>query len=184
MKVSRELRNMKRSIGSLPQSRRSGDPNGLGARPRGIVRFEIIEHGRLIATIEEHNLFVNAGLPALAALLGGDTSGEFATAVGFGSGSATPTLTDAGLTAPSYYKSLDSHSEDGAGCVTFNWSLGTGDTGAVGITIQELGLFANKTTTPVLPGTTQPTPMLARKTISPIVFTSSMSLSGVWTLTF
>jgi hypothetical protein len=182
MKVSRESGTLKRSI-AFAAITPDRSPNGLGARPRGIVRFAIVEGGRLIATIEEHNLFVNAGLPALAALLGGDTSGEFATAVGFGSGSATPTLTDAGLTAPSYYKSLDSHSEDGAGSVTFNWSLGTGDTGAVGITIQELGLFANKTTI-VLPGTTQPTPMLARKTISPIVFTSSMSLSGVWTLTF
>src|SRR5208282_1528030 len=153
------------------------------SRPRGVVRFELFEDYRLIATIEDHNLFVNAGLPALAALMGGDTSGEFAAAVGFGSGAGTPALTDTGLTTPAYYKSLDSHSEDGAGSVTFNWSLGTADTGAVGITIQELGLFAN-TTVVVLPGTTQPTPMLARKTISPIVFTSSMSLSGVWTLTF
>jgi len=165
-----------------------GAMQGLGvreslARPRGMVRFEVFESQRLVATIEDHNLFVNAGLPALAALMGGDTTGEFATAVGFGSGGGTPVLTDAGLTAPAYYKSLDSHSEDGAGSVTFNWSLGTADTGAVGITIQELGLFANKTTV-VLPGTSQPTPMLARKTISPILFTSSMSLNGVWTLTF
>ena len=153
------------------------------ARPRGMVRFDLFDHGRHIATIEDHNLFVNSGLPALASLMGGDTSGEFAAAVGFGSGSNTPVLTDTGLTTPAYYKSLDSHSEDGAGSVTLNWSLGVADTGAVGVNIQELGLFANKTTV-VLPGTTQPTPMLARKTISPILFTSSMSLSGVWTLTF
>jgi hypothetical protein len=171
MKLSTELSGL--SISSLTNI----------SRPRGTVRFELFEDNRLIASIEDHNLFVNAGLPALAALMGGDTSGEFAAAVGFGSGAGTPALTDTGLTAPSYYKSLDSHSEDGAGSVTFNWSLGTADTGAVGITIQELGLFANKTTV-TLPGTTQPTPILARKTISPIVFTSSMSLSGVWTLTF
>jgi hypothetical protein len=88
--------------------------------------------------------------------MGGDTSGEFAAAIGFGSGSA-PTVADR--------------------------SLGVADTGAVGINIQELGLFANKTSV-TLPGTTQPTPMLAHKTISPILFTSSMSLSGIWTLTF
>lgn len=152
-------------------------------RPCGMVRFQLFDRGFLIAAIEDHNLFVNAGLPALAALMGGDTTGEFAAAVGFGSNASAPTLTDSGLTAPAYYKSLDSHSEDGAGSVTFNWSLGAGDTGAVGINIQELGLFANKTTV-VLPGTTQPTPLLARKTISPILFTSSMSLSGIWTLTF
>jgi hypothetical protein len=155
----------------------------LTGRPRGMVRVCVYAHRRLIAVIEDRNLFVNAGLPALAALTGGDTSGEFAAAIGFGSGSAAPTVNDTGLTAPAYYKSLDSHSEDGLGSVTLNWSLGTGDTGAVGINIQELGLFANKTTV-TLPGTSQPTPMLAHKTISPILFTSSMSLSGTWTLTF
>jgi hypothetical protein len=155
----------------------------LVKRPRGMVRVCVYDHHRLIALIEDHNLFVNAGLPALAALTGGDTSGEFAAAIGFGSGTNAPTVNDTGLTAPAYYKSLDSHSEDGLGSVTLNWSLGTADTGAVGIDIQELGLFANKTTV-TLPGTSQPTPLLARKTISPILFTSSMSLSGTWTLTF
>lgn len=165
--------------------RASQRPDAIGsiARPRGMVRFELFNNGRLIATVADHNLFVNSGLPALASLMGGDTSGEFAAAVGFGSGSNTPALTDTGLTTPAYYKSLDSHSENGAGSVTLNWSLGVADAGAVGVNIQELGLFANNTTV-VLPGTTQPTPMLARKTISPILFTSSMSLSGVWTLTF
>lgn len=162
---------------------RSRAANHSIQRPRGTLRIQVFKNGCRIATIEDHNLFVNAGLPALAALTGGDTSGEFASAVGFGSSAVTPSLTDTSLTAPAYYKVLDSHSEDGAGSVSFNWSLGTGDTGAVGINIQELGLFANKTVV-VLPGTIQPTPLLARKTISPILFTSSMSLSGIWTLTF
>jgi hypothetical protein len=160
--------------------RRTGD---LISRPRGMVRVGIFVDRHLISIIEDHNLFVNAGLPALAALLGGDTTGEFAVAVGFGSGAATPTLTDTGLTAPAYFKSLDSHTEDGAGSITFNWSLTVSDTGAVGIDIQELGLFANKTVV-VLPSANQPTPILARKTISPITFTSSMSLVGTWTLAF
>jgi hypothetical protein len=148
-----------------------------------MLSLRVFQRGCLIAKMEGHNLFVNAGLPALAALMGGDTSGEFAAAIGFGSGSAAPTVADTGLTTPAYYKSLDSHTEDGAGGVTLNWSLGVADTGAIGINIQELGLFANKTSV-TLPGTTQPTPMLAHKTISPILFTSSMSLSGIWTLTF
>jgi hypothetical protein len=176
---------LSQSIG-LPSEKvpnQSGCAEDVIARPRGLVRLELFEHQRLIAAIEDHNLFVNAGLPALAALMGGDPTGEFASAVGFGSGAGSPALSDTGLTASAYFKAIDSHAEDGAGSVTFNWSLGTGDTGAVGITIAELGLFANKTAI-VLPGATQPTPMLARKTISPITFTSSMSLSGVWTLTF
>lgn len=153
------------------------------SRPKGIVRIRVMEGGRLIAVYEGRNLFVNAGKPALAALLGGDTTGEFGAAIGFGSGLTAPTADDTALTAPGYYKALDGHSADGNGSVTFNWSLGVADTGALGITIQELALFANHSNTG-LPGANAPTPMLARKTIAPIVFASSTSLSGTWTLTF
>jgi hypothetical protein len=152
-------------------------------RPIGIVRFRLLDRGRVAWEFEGRNLFVNAGRPALAALLGGDTTGEFAAAVGFGTGSNSPTIADTALTAPAYYKTLDAHSEDGAGGLTLNWSLTTGDTGAVGITIQELALFANHSSTG-LPGATAPTPMLARKTIAPIAFGAGMSITGTWTLTF
>ena len=152
-------------------------------RPIGIVRIRLLKDGRIVWIFEGRNLFVNAGKPALAALLGGDTTGEFAAAVGFGSGSNAPTVTDTGLTAPAYYKALDGHSEDGNGGLTLNWSLSTSDTGAQGLTIQELAIFANHSNAG-LPGTTAPTPMLARKTIAPIVFGAGMSISGTWTLTF
>ncbi len=152
-------------------------------RPLGLVRIVLFEGARIVFALEEHNLFVNAGLPALAALVGGDTTGEFAAAVGVGTGSNVPTVSDTGLTAPAYYKALDSHSEDGNGSVTFNWSLTSADTGAVGITIQEVALFANKTSVG-LPGSSSPSPMLARKTISSIAFATGMSVAGTWTLTF
>ncbi len=152
-------------------------------RPSGIVTVSIFEGGWLVGNIRGRNLFVNAGLPALAALLGGDTTGEFCSAVGFGSGTATPTVNDTSLTAPAYYKPVDSHSEDGNGSVTFNWSLTTADTGAQGITIAELALYGNQGAIG-LPGANAPAPILARKTISPIAFTAGMSLSGTWTLTF
>jgi hypothetical protein len=152
-------------------------------RPIGIVRVRLVEHGRIVWAYEGRNLFVNAGLPALAALLGGDTTGEFAAAVGFGSGSNAPTVNDTALTTPAYYKALDAHSEDGNGGLTLNWSLTTSDTGAQGLTIQELAIFANHSNAG-LPGTSAPTPMLARKTIAPIVFGAGMSISGTWTLTF
>jgi hypothetical protein len=152
-------------------------------RPIGIVRIRLVERGGAVWNYEGRNLFVNAGRPALAALLGGDTAGEFAAAVGFGSGLNAPAVTDSALTAPVYYKALDGHSEDGNGSVTLNWSLTTADTGAQGITIQELAIFANHASAG-LPGTIAPTPMLARKTIAPIVFGPGMSISGTWTLTF
>ena len=152
-------------------------------RPSGILTLRLVECGRLVWSFEEHNLFVNAGLPALAALLGGDTAGEFAVAIGFGSGAIAPTVNDTALTTPAYYKALDSHSFDGNGAVVFNWSLTTADTGAQGVNIQELGLFANHASAG-LPGTNSPTPLLARKTIAAILFSAGMSLSGTWTLTF
>jgi hypothetical protein len=152
-------------------------------RPIGIVRIRVVERGRVVWEHEGRNLFVNVGRPALAALLGGDTTGEFASAVGFGSGSTAPTVTDTSLTSAAYYKSLDGHSEDGNGGLTLNWSLTTADTGAQGITIQELAIYANHGSA-ALPGTAAPTPMLARKTIAPIVFGAGMSISGTWTLTF
>ncbi len=152
-------------------------------RPLGVVRVELAIGGLVVLTYEDRNLFVNTGLPALAALIAGDGSGEFAAAIGFGSGGGAPAVTDSGLTVPAYFKSLDGHIEDNAGGVTFNWSLTSSDTGAVGMTIQELGLFGNRNAV-ALPGANVPAPLLARKTITPIVFTSSMSLSGSWTLTF
>jgi hypothetical protein len=156
-------------------------------RPSGMVKICVRCEGRTVAEIDGHNLFVNAGLPALASLLGGDTAGQYASAVGFGSGSAAPTVGDSGLTAPAYYKALDSHAENGttpgSGSVQFNWSLTASDSGAMGLVIQELGLFANPTGI-TLPGTNSPTILLARKTIAPITFGAGMSLSGTWTLTF
>jgi len=152
-------------------------------RPIGTVRICLVQRDRIVWMYGGRNLFVNAGLPALAALLGGDTTGEFAAAVGFGTGSNAPAVTDTALTAPAYYKALDGHSEDGNGGLTLNWSLTTADTGAQGLTIQELAIFANHASTG-LPGTTAPAPMLARKTIAPIVFGAGMSISGTWTLTF
>ena len=153
------------------------------SRPHGIVHVRLMLRENLLYAARLDNLFVNTGLPALAALLGGDTTGEFCSAIGFGSGANTPTVGDTGLTGPAYYKAIDSHGEDGAGSVTFNWSLTTSDTAAQGITVQELALFANHANV-TLPGANAPMPMLARRTISPIVFSAGMSLSGTWTLTF
>ncbi|HUN58024.1 MAG TPA: hypothetical protein VMU41_07905 [Candidatus Binataceae bacterium] len=109
-------------------------------RPKGLVRLyrqrELIWEGQ--------NLFVNAGLPALANLIAGVTTGQFVTAIGFGSGSSSPAVTDTSLTAnPSYYNAIISHSFPAAGSVQFNYALGPNDYGALGVTIQELGLFAN-----------------------------------------
>ena len=110
-------------------------------RPKGIVR--IFSRGTLVW--ECRNLFVNAGLPALANLMAGVTSGQYALAVGFGSGSAAPTVNDTDLsTSPKYYNAVGTHTFPSSGSVQFNYALSaTADYGALGMTVQEVGLFAN-----------------------------------------
>ena len=96
---------------------------------------------------ECRNLFVNAGLPALANLMAGVTAGEYALAVGFGSSAATPAVNDTDLgAAPKYYNAVGAHTFPSSGSVQFNYALtATADYGALGMTVQEVGLFANGT---------------------------------------
>src|ERR1700722_16782747 len=109
-------------------------------RPQGLVRL----YNRKQLIWEERNLFVNAGLPLLANLIAGVTAGQYVTAIGFGSGAASPAISDTVLTAaPAYYNAIVSHSFPSSGSVQFNYAIGPTDYGAAGITIQELGLFAN-----------------------------------------
>ena len=133
-------------------------------RPKGrIAFFESLpsrngwRRGKLLW--ERDNLFVNAGLPALANLMAGVTSGQYALAVGYGSGNTAPALTDTDLnTAPKYYNAVGSHTFPSSGAVQFNYQIGLTDYGAIGITVQEIGLFANSASS-VLPaaiGTANP----------------------------
>jgi hypothetical protein len=124
-------------------------------RPQGIVRLYTWD--RLVW--QRRNLFVNSGLPALANLIAGITTGQSVTAMGFGSGAAAPTAGDTGLdTTPTYYNAIGTYSFPSSGSVQFNYSLQTIDYGAAGMTIQELGLFANSgaVALPSAVGTTNP----------------------------
>lgn len=117
---------------------------------RGLVRLyegSDFQRGKLL--FERKNLVVNAGLTALASLLGGTTTGEFVAAVGFGSSGAAPAVTDTALGAtPAYYNAVGTVTIGpsggvAAGTVQFAYSLITGDYAANPLTIQELGLFGN-----------------------------------------
>jgi len=109
-------------------------------RPQGIVR--LYTRGCLIW--QRRNLFVNTGLPTLANLIAGITAGQSVSAMGFGSGASAPTAGDTGLSAaPAYYNAIGAYSFPSPGSVQFNYSLQATDYGAAGMTIQELGLFAN-----------------------------------------
>ena len=124
-------------------------------RPKGIVR--LYTRGRLIW--ERRNLFVNTGLPPLANLIAGVAAGQSVSAMGFGSGASAPTAADTGLTAaPAYYNTIGRYSFPSPGSVEFNYSLQVNDYGAAGMTIQELGLFANSASVamPAAVGTANP----------------------------
>lgn len=124
-------------------------------RPNGIVT--LYESKRLLW--QGQNLFVNTGLPLLANLIAGITAGQSVSAIGFGSGAAAPAISDSGLSAPpAYYNAIGSYSFPSSGSVQFNYSLQVTDYGANGITIQELGLFANSASValPAAIGTTNP----------------------------
>src|SRR5712692_2104594 len=101
---------------AVPKTLSKEDP----MRPRGIVR--LYGAGRLIW--EGANLFVTAGLPALANLIAGVTAGQYVTAMGFGSGATLPAATDVGLTTtPTYYNAIGAHSFPSSGSVQFAYSL-------------------------------------------------------------
>lgn len=130
-------------------------------RPRGTV--EIFHDGKLVCA--RRNLFVNAGLSCLANLIAGVAAGQFVAAVGFGSGSAQPAPTDTGLAAaPAYYNAVGAHSFPSAGAVQFEYALAANDYGANGITIQELGLFANAAALALPAATGTPNPAWAAAT--------------------
>jgi hypothetical protein len=113
-------------------------------RPRGRVTIRKYVRGRLLWTLERENLFVNAGLPCLANLLANQGSGEFVSAVGYGSSGTPATVNDTGLNAtPAYYNAPVSATFTGTATTAIGWAIGTTDYGAQGIAVQELGLFAN-----------------------------------------
>jgi hypothetical protein len=117
---------------------------------RGVVRFyegADWRRGRLLW--ERENLVVNTALTALANLLGGSTTGQYVSVVGFGSGATAPALTDTGLGAnPSYYNAVGTITIGPSGgvassSVQFAYALNTTDYAANPLTIQELGIFGN-----------------------------------------
>lgn len=156
-------------------------------RFRGRVHVRAWRRGRLLFELERDNLVVTAGMTPVSKLLGGDNANQAIAAVGFGSGTGAPAIGDTQLTAPAYYKALSSHSYPSAGQVQFNWSLAGGtDTGAIGIDIQELGLFANTgaIALPVYEASAAPSMTLFAHILLGLgAFSSGLNFSGSWTIT-
>ncbi len=124
-------------------------------RPKGTVT--LYAEGQLMW--RRQNLFVDTGLPALANLLAGITAGQSVTAIGYGSDATAPAANDTGLIGvPAYYSGIGAYTFPSPGSVEFSYALQTTDYGANGITVQELGLFANSSAValPAAVGTSNP----------------------------
>jgi hypothetical protein len=131
----------------LPKARAgSGCVRAVGARPRGVVRLR--REGETI--FEGRNLVVNAGLPAFAKLTAGASAGQSVSVVGYGSGNMAPTVSDTDLAVPpKYYNAVGTATFPSPGTVVFNFALQASDYAAYGMTIQEIGLFANASGAPI-----------------------------------
>ena len=108
-------------------------------RPTG--RFRIWRNGLLIC--ERNNLVVNAGLPAFAEAAAGNTAYKIAV-MGWGSGTTAPTVNDTDMAGPQkYYNAIASSSFPSSGTVQFSFQLQTTDYASIGMTVNEVGLYAN-----------------------------------------
>jgi len=115
---------------------------------RGFVRARAWKRGRLLWELERENTVVTAALAPISKLVAGVYAGNFISVVGFGSGNpgAVPPVTDVDLTAtPAYYNDTGLVTYPSPGQVQFSWKIDTTgpDAAAVGLTISELGFFAN-----------------------------------------
>jgi hypothetical protein len=136
----------------------------------GLFHLSVLRRGRLIEEISEPNLVVNGSKQIQAQLLGGNTSGNTISQIGYGTSLTAPVVGNTGLTS-AYMKALDSVTYPTTGQVQFNFSLGSGE--ANGVAIGEFGLFSGGGA------------LYARKVRSAALNKASdISFTGSWTIVF
>lgn len=137
--------------------------------PKGVLRFDVFQHGLLIDSFVEENLIVDGAKGILANLLGGAVSGKSVTKIGFGTNGAAPAGGNTALTG-AFVKSVGSPSYPGS-AVVFPFTLGTSE--ANGLAIIEFGLLS-----------TDGTLFSRRVRGTAINKDNTISFSGTWTITF
>lgn len=127
-----------------------------------------VKSGKIIDQYSGKNLVVNVGKQNVARLLGGLSSGKPITKIGFGEGTTAPAVGNTSLTN-AFTKDIDSVNYPSAKQVQFVFSLSASE--ANGMNITELGLFNSSNV------------LFSRKTRSAIAKTSSVIITGIWTIT-
>ena len=138
--------------------------------PTGRLVLDVWRFGKCIEHFDEPNLIVNNSKSMLASLLGGATTNNSVSQIGYGTNSTTPALTNTALSG-AFLKNLDSITYPAFGQVQFNFSLAT--TEANGLSIIEFGLLTPSNT------------LFSRRVrATAIVKDSTISFTGNWTVQF
>ncbi len=131
------------------------------------------EQGEQVIAIDKSNLVVTAGKQRMAALLATGNHDYLIDGIGFGTGAASPTLSDTALTG-SFVKDIGDNSFPTANSVMFDWALEFAEFN--GNTIREIGLFSGVAASEDA--------LFARIVTDPIAKTSGLRLEGTWKITF
>jgi hypothetical protein len=137
--------------------------------PKGAVRIEVYENGKLIDCIVENNLVVTLGKTNIAKLLGGDSAGKKIEKISVGTSGTTAAVGDTALTG-AFTKAIDSVTYPDAQSVRFHFEIDNDE--ANGMTIREFGLLNTDNV------------LNARKVRdTDIAKTDAIRLVGTWTIT-
>lgn len=129
--------------------------------------------GELVYSLDKHNLVVTTGKSRMGELLATGNSDFVLDAIGFGTGAASPTLSDTTLTEL-FTKDIGLATYPTANSVQFAWSLEFAEFN--GKTIREIGLF-----TGLGAGDEK---LFSRIVTDAIAKTSGLRLEGTWKITF
>jgi hypothetical protein len=132
----------------------------------GVFSLKVFENGLLVNEYVDKNLFLDKGLEYISKLLSFETTDEIVSII-FGEDGTAPAPDDASITL-GFRKNIASKVSSSAGVVDIEWELDT--TEGNGLEIAEFGLM------------TDANDLIARKTGVTISKSSSVSLTGTWTL--
>ena len=135
-------------------------------------RFQLIvrKGGKVIETVDDHNMIVQGAKVTMARLLGEANAGKKVSKIAIGTNGTLPTVEDTSITG-AYTKAIDSVSYPADGKVKFSWSIGSSEANEMeiiefGLVCEDGTLFSRKVRTEALPKA------------------ADITLEGAWTISF